>query len=79
MDPQPDNLGIQNEVVDLIDTEVRQAPGTRLLQKFGTCVLALYMKQLLDAIFTVGDYTMFAMYINSAGVQLEKNWAGLPK
>jgi alkylhydroperoxidase family enzyme len=36
-------------------------------------------KQLLDAIFTVGDYTMFAMYINSAGVQLEKNWVGLPK
>jgi 4-carboxymuconolactone decarboxylase len=36
-------------------------------------------KQLLDVIFTVGDYTMFAMYINSAGVQLEKSFAGFPK
>ena len=36
-------------------------------------------KQLLDAIFTVGEYAMVAMYINSAGVQLEKNYSGLPK
>jgi alkylhydroperoxidase family enzyme len=36
-------------------------------------------KQLLDAIFTVGEYTMVAMYINSAGVQLEKSYTGFPK
>jgi alkylhydroperoxidase family enzyme len=35
-------------------------------------------KQLLDTIFTVGQYTMVAMYINSAGVQMEKGYAGFP-
>lgn len=36
-------------------------------------------KQLLDLIFTVGQYTMVAMYLNSAGVQFEKGYSGLPK
>jgi 4-carboxymuconolactone decarboxylase len=36
-------------------------------------------KQLLDTIFTVGQYTMVAMYINSTGVQMEKGYTGFPK
>ena len=36
-------------------------------------------KQLLDTLFTVGDYTMVAMYLNSVGAQLEAGWTGLPK
>ena len=36
-------------------------------------------KQLLDAIFAVGEYTMVAMYLNSTGAALEPGWTGLPK
>ena len=36
-------------------------------------------KQLLDAIFAVGEYTMVAMYLNSVGAPLEPGWTGLPK
>jgi 4-carboxymuconolactone decarboxylase len=36
-------------------------------------------KQLLDTLFTVGDYTMVAMYLNSVGASLEPGWTGLPK
>lgn len=36
-------------------------------------------KQLLDTLFTVGDYTMVAMYLNSVGAPLETGWTGLPK
>lgn len=36
-------------------------------------------KQMLDVLFTVGDYTMVAMYLNSVGAQLEPGWTGLPK
>ncbi len=35
--------------------------------------------QLMDAIFTVGQYTMVSMFLNSAGVQLEPGYSGLPK
>ena len=36
-------------------------------------------KQFLDLLFTVGDYTMVAMYLNSVGAPLEPGWTGLPK
>jgi alkylhydroperoxidase family enzyme len=36
-------------------------------------------RQLLDAIFTVGQYTMIAMYLNSTGVSLVPGWAVMPK
>jgi 4-carboxymuconolactone decarboxylase len=36
-------------------------------------------KQRLDAVFTVGQYTMVSMFLNSAGVQLEPGYTGLPK
>src|ERR1700686_4637076 len=35
--------------------------------------------QLMDTVFTVGQYTMVSMFLNSAGVQLEPGFAGLPK
>jgi alkylhydroperoxidase family enzyme len=36
-------------------------------------------KQMLDVLFTVGDYTMVAMYLNSVGAPLEPGWTPLPK
>jgi hypothetical protein len=33
----------------------------------------------MDIIFTVGQYTMVSMYLNSAGVQLEKGQVGIPR
>jgi 4-carboxymuconolactone decarboxylase len=36
-------------------------------------------RQLMDTVFTVGQYAMVSMFLNSAGVQLEPGFAGLPK
>lgn len=36
-------------------------------------------QQLVDIIFTVGQYTMVSMFLNSAGVQLEPGFQGLPR
>jgi len=36
-------------------------------------------RQLMDTVFTVGQYTMVSMFLNSAGVQLEPGVTGLPK
>ncbi len=36
-------------------------------------------RQLLDVVFTVGQYTMVSMFHNSAGVQREPGIAGLPR
>ena len=36
-------------------------------------------RQLMDTVFTVGQYTMVSMFLNSAGVQLEPGFTGLPK
>jgi alkylhydroperoxidase family enzyme len=36
-------------------------------------------RQFMDAIFTVGQYTMVSMFLNSASVQREPGIAGLPK
>jgi alkylhydroperoxidase family enzyme len=36
-------------------------------------------RQLMDLIFTAGQYTMVSMFLNSAGVQLEEGYSGLPK
>ncbi len=35
-------------------------------------------RQMMDVIFTVGQYTMVSMYLNSTGVQLEKGQTGIP-
>ncbi|HWK76288.1 MAG TPA: carboxymuconolactone decarboxylase family protein [Microbacterium sp.] len=39
----------------------------------------LNIEQLLDAVFIMGHYTMIAMVLNSAGVQLEPDAAGWPE
>lgn len=36
-------------------------------------------QQLVDVIFTTGQYTMVSMFLNSAGVQLEPGFKGLPR
>jgi 4-carboxymuconolactone decarboxylase len=36
-------------------------------------------RQLMDAVFTVGQYVMVSMFLNSAGIQLEPGFTGLPK
>jgi 4-carboxymuconolactone decarboxylase len=36
-------------------------------------------RQMMDVIFTVGQYTMVSMFLNSAGVQLEPGVVRLPK
>ena len=36
-------------------------------------------RQLMDTIFTVGQYTMVSMFLNSAGVQREPGVVGVPK
>ena len=36
-------------------------------------------RQLMDLVFTVGQYTMVSMFLNSAGVQLEAGMTGLPR
>jgi 4-carboxymuconolactone decarboxylase len=35
--------------------------------------------QLMDVVFTVGQYTVVSMFLNSAGVQLEPGFKGLPR
>jgi alkylhydroperoxidase family enzyme len=36
-------------------------------------------EQIMDIVFTVGDYTLVSMALNSFGVQLEKDVSGFPK
>jgi alkylhydroperoxidase family enzyme len=36
-------------------------------------------RQMMDVVFTVGQYTMVSMFLNSAGVQLEKGQTGIPR
>ena len=35
-------------------------------------------RQLMEAVFTVGQYNMVAMYLNSLGVQFEEGMEGFP-
>jgi alkylhydroperoxidase family enzyme len=45
-----------------------------------TALAARYNEhQLMDVVFTVGQYTMVSMFLNSAGVQLEPGLKGLPR
>ena len=32
----------------------------------------------MEVVFTVGQYNMVAMYLNSLGVQFEEGWEGFP-
>ena len=35
-------------------------------------------RQMMETVFTVGQYNMVAMYLNSLGVQFEEGWTGYP-
>jgi hypothetical protein len=35
-------------------------------------------RQMMETVFTVGQYNMVAMYLNSLGVQFEDGWIGYP-
>ena len=35
-------------------------------------------RQMMETVFTVGQYNMVAMYLNSLGVQFEDGWVGYP-
>jgi alkylhydroperoxidase family enzyme len=35
-------------------------------------------RQIMEVVFTVGQYNMVAMYLNSLGVQFEEGWVGYP-
>jgi alkylhydroperoxidase family enzyme len=54
------------------DQHISDATWARLRERFDD-------RQMLDIIFTIGQYTMVSMYLNSAGVQLEKGQTGIPK
>jgi alkylhydroperoxidase family enzyme len=54
------------------DQHVSDATWNRLRERFDE-------RQMMDIIFTVGQYTIVSMYLNSAGVQLEKGQTGIPR
>ena len=35
-------------------------------------------RQMMEVVFTVGQYNLVAMYLNSLGVQFEEGWVGFP-
>jgi 4-carboxymuconolactone decarboxylase len=54
------------------DQHISDATWARLRERFDD-------RQMMDIIFTVGQYTMVSMFLNSAGVQLEKGQTGIPR
>jgi len=43
-----------------------------LSQRYGT-------EEMMDVVFTVGQYTLVSMFLNAFGVQLEEGVEGFPK
>jgi len=54
-----------------VDSVISDATWNTLAGTYGK-------EQLLDLIFTVGQYTMVSMFLNSCGVQLEPGVKGWP-
>ena len=54
------------------DQHVSDATWKRLRERFDE-------RQMMDIVFTVGQYTLVSMYLNSAGIQLEKGQTGIPR
>ena len=54
------------------EQHISDTTWTRLRERFDD-------RQMMDIIFTVGQYTIVSMYLNSAGVQLEKGQTGIPR
>jgi 4-carboxymuconolactone decarboxylase len=58
-----------DELID--DHAIGEATWSALARFFGT-------DELLEIVFVVGHYTMLSMVANTAGVQGEADWSGLP-
>jgi len=54
------------------DQHISDSTWARLRERFDE-------KQLMDIIFTTGQYTLVSMYLNSTGVQLQQNQTGIPR
>ena len=54
------------------DSRIGDATWAALSQRYDT-------QQMLDLIFTVGQYTLVSMALNSCGVQLDEGISGFPK
>jgi alkylhydroperoxidase family enzyme len=54
------------------DQFIQGATWKRLVERYDD-------RQLLEAIFTVGEYTLVSMFLNTTGVELEDGFVGLPK
>jgi 4-carboxymuconolactone decarboxylase len=54
------------------DQHISDATWTLLRERYDD-------RQMMDVIFTVGQYTLVSMFLNSAGVQLERGQTGIPK
>jgi 4-carboxymuconolactone decarboxylase len=54
------------------DQHITDATWTLLKQRYSD-------NQLMDLVLTVGQYTLVSMFLNSAGVQLEPGFSGLPR
>ena len=54
-----------------LDALISSATWDALADRYDT-------RQLMEVVFTVGQYNMVAMYLNSLGVQFEEGWEGFP-
>ncbi|MGE3177617.1 MAG: carboxymuconolactone decarboxylase family protein [Vicinamibacterales bacterium] len=54
------------------DQHISDATWARLRERFNE-------RQIMDVIFTAGQYTLVSMFLNSAGVQLPKGQTGIPR
>lgn len=54
------------------DQHISDATWAKLRERFDE-------KQMMDIIFTAGQYTLVSMFLNSAGVQLQAGQTGIPR
>lgn len=54
------------------DSHIQDTTWKALSQRFSE-------KQMMDLVFTVGQYTLVSMFVNSAGIQLEPGVPGVPR
>lgn len=54
------------------DQHISDATWAKLRERFDE-------KQMMDIIFTAGQYTLVSMFLNSAGVQLQQGQTGIPR
>ena len=59
------------EIGSISDALISDATWVTLAERYD-------MRQLMAAVFTVGQHTMAAMYLSSLGVQFDEGFEGLP-